>query len=413
MRGHPPWHPSVPLTEAADRVSSPSRRPDASARRRICLFTESRRPSGVGVHMLTLARRLKERHTVHVVAPGRDGGRTLLDRAEAIGVNAVALEVRRAKDEPKLRRWLTENEIELLHVHAGIGWEGHAAIYAAREANVRAVVRTEHLPYLITDELQRRDHASLMHLVDRLICVSQGSCSSYAAAGVPEGKLALIRNGIEVPAERNDASRAAVDDAAGAGVRDAARHALREDLGIRSSDRMIVTVARFTRQKGHRVLFDAIPEVLGEVPPARFVLVGDGPRRHLLKRRGLALGIDEFVVYAGDRSDVWDVLSAADLFVLPSLFEGLPLSLLEAMASGIPVVATEVSGTAEVVSDGTTGRLVPPADSKALAAAIVEALCSPRRAARWAAAARRDVAERFSAERMTRETEALYQGLLA
>src|SRR4029453_11595231 len=142
--------------------------------------------------------------------------------------------------------------------------------------------------------------------------------------------------------------------------------ALRAELIAGRPDYVILTPARLHPQKGHEYLLAAA----AQIPDATFVLAGDGPLRSELEVRARELGIAGRCLFLGERADVPDLLAAADLFVLPSLFEGLPVSILEAMAAGRPVVATAIGGTDEVVTTEQTGLLVPPRDPVAIAAAI-------------------------------------------
>ena len=129
---------------------------------------------------------------------------------------------------------------------------------------------------------------------------------------------------------------------------------------------VVLTVARLDEQKGHRYLI----ETAAQVPEAEFVLAGEGPLRPELEAQARSLGVDGRVRFLGYRDDVANLLRDCDVFVLPSLYEGLPLSILEAMAAAKPVIATQIGGTDEAVIHGETGLLVPPADPPALAAAI-------------------------------------------
>jgi len=165
------------------------------------------------------------------------------------------------------------------------------------------------------------------------------------------------------------------------------------------------------RQKGYQDLLEVVPGVSARRPDARFVWAGEGSLEGELRARARALDVEHAVCFLGRRADVPDLLAAADLFVLPSRFEGLPLVALEAMAAGLPVIGTRVCGTSEVVLDGVTGRLVPPGAAPELTAAILEALEQPERSTRWGAAGRERVEREFSAGRMTRETIAVYEEL--
>jgi glycosyltransferase involved in cell wall biosynthesis len=377
---------------AARRIEAES----AVARRRLCLFTASPEPSGLGEHMLTLAALLCDRFDVAFGCLPTGPGARLLARAQAQGIDTLPLDGRGCRTVPEILRlqfWLRDHGIDIFHMHAGTGWEGHTATIAAREAGVPAVIRTEHLPDVIADPDERRSHRRMLAHVDRLICVSAGAQTSLLAAGAPDAKLALVRNGIVPPAPR------------------ATRDVVRRRLGIPPAAPVALTVARFTEQKGHADLLDAVPAILAREPRARFLWVGDGPLRPEMTRRIRDRGLAPAVLTLGQRDDVPDLLAAADLFVLPSLFEGLPIALLEAMAVGLPVVATRVCGNEEAMRDGVTGRLVPPRDPAALAAAALEAF-DPKQGAAWGQAGRALCARSFDARRMARETAAIYEQVL-
>jgi glycosyltransferase involved in cell wall biosynthesis len=238
------------------------------------------------------------------------------------------------------------------------------------------------------------DHRRTVEQVDRLICVSEASRESYLAAGVPAQKLTVVRNGIHIRPAQADRTTALAR------------------VGVTPSSQVVINVARLAPQKGHHLLIDAIPTVLAARPNARFLLVGDGPLRDELAARLRDEGLDSRVRLLGKRPDVPDLLAAADLFVLPSHFEGLPLSALEAMGASLPVVATRVSGTSEAVVDGVTGRLTAPDDAAALAAAIVSTLSDRALARRWGAAGHKRVATKFSAAGMAHGVDKIYGDLI-
>lgn len=175
---------------------------------------------------------------------------------------------------------------------------------------------------------------------------------------------------------------------------------------------VIGSVGRFTEEKGHRILIEALVGVRRFLPGARLVLVGSGPLEGAFRRLVRERGLDEAVVFAGER-DSAGILPAFDLFVLPSLYEGQGLAILEAMAVGCPVIASDVGGVRDVVRDGETGMLVPPGDPGGLAEAVVKLWADPGRAAALAERARRVVREEFSVERMVREYGCLYKELTA
>jgi glycosyltransferase involved in cell wall biosynthesis len=179
---------------------------------------------------------------------------------------------------------------------------------------------------------------------------------------------------------------------------------------LNPDDIVIGAVGRLSRQKGLIHLVDALPRVLARVPRARLAVVGDGELRDGLERRAAELGVAGRTVFTGQLDDIASVLKRLDLFVLPSLWEGLPTVALEAMACGVPVIATDIPGTRELIRHGAEGWLVPPADPGALADAIVMAIQSPERAAGWAAQAR-PVAARFSMRAIAQAYLDLYREL--
>ncbi|WP_206362022.1 glycosyltransferase [Sphingomonas montana] len=348
-------------------------------------MTDSRDPSGVGCHMLTLASGMAASMDIVVGAPE---GSPLLADAVRRGLGVIASD---APDAAGLRRRIAHGGYDIVHVHAGIGWEGHGLAAAARDAGVGAVVRTEHLPYLLTDADQRAAHDAGLDMIDRLICVSDGVADSHRAAGVRPDLLTVIRNGIDaVPATRD-------------------RTAMRQRFGIGDAP-VLLMVARFAAQKGHDLLLDALPYVIRAHPDLVVLLVGEGPLLSPIARAVAARGLAGRVRMLGRRDDVPNLMAAADLLVLPSRFEGLPLVVLEAMASGLPVAATATLGTAEVILPGRTGWLAEAAAGP-LAAAICDALSDPDVRTTVAAAARDHHAAHYRADRMIAETVECYQGL--
>jgi glycosyltransferase involved in cell wall biosynthesis len=183
---------------------------------------------------------------------------------------------------------------------------------------------------------------------------------------------------------------------------------LKESLGFALDDPVLLVAARLDAQKGHRVLLDAIPLIQAEFPRVRLVCVGQGSLQEELERHVAKLGISEAVRFAGYYSDILPWLALADICVLPSFYEGLPLVAIETLAAGKAMVATAVDGTPEVIVDGRTGLTVPPGDVKALAAAIIRLLRDPALRGRLASAGREWVLSRFTQERQIRETEEFY-----
>ncbi|WP_374945011.1 glycosyltransferase [Sphingomonas sp.] len=345
---------------------------------RICLLTDSPAPSGVGAHLLALAKGLGG----EVVVAAR-AGTGLIERAVADGFAVKTI----GDDEDALTQWLARSAPDLVHVHAGIGWEGHAAVRAARAAGV-PVVRTEHLPHLLTDERQRAEHFGMAHDVARLICVSDAVAESHRAAGIDPALIATVHNGVAAHAP----SRSRAD--------------LRRESGFGDSP-VLLMVARFAEQKGHQLLLDALPAVIAAHPDTVVLLAGEGPLLISTARAIAARGLGATVRMLGPRGDVPDLMALADLLVLPSAFEGLPLVALEAMAACLPVVATDAPGNAEAVEDGVTGRLCGT-DPASFAAAVVDLLGDRDRLGAMGQAACERQRKLFTVDRMIAETRAVY-----
>lgn len=396
----------------------------------MCLFTDSLTPSGVGEHMLTLAAGLSDLD-LSLVCPPTDPGRSLLERAARLGVSALPLEVRNGAQAERLTRWLADRDVEVFHCHACVSVEGHPGLRAASAAGVPAIVRTEHVaemgavfplgqlrhlvssPYhrpgqpLTTEELARavaaehEDYLRKVACVDRFICVSRGVRNSFVRAGQDPRRITVVRNGIRPRPARSSASTT------------------RERLGIAARRRVVLTVGRFVDVKGYPQLLGAAAEVARANPDVLFIWIGSGPLEATLRSDVRSAGLDDVVLFAPERVDVADVLLVAELFVLPSLVEGLPLVVLEAMAAERPVVATRACGTDETVLDGVTGRLVPAGaldgtgDTCALAGAIVDILSDPQLASSYGTAGRLRVEQEFTAERMARQTAQVYEEVLA
>jgi glycosyltransferase involved in cell wall biosynthesis len=187
----------------------------------------------------------------------------------------------------------------------------------------------------------------------------------------------------------------------------------RRQLGFQDSELLIGAIGRLAPQKGFVHLIRAMPQVLAAVPNARLVLAGDGPLERELKDEAVECGVAERVQFLGFRRDILELLTAFDIFALPSLWEGLSISLIEALAAGKPIVATDIDGNREVIDNLETGLLVPPADAGAFAAALLRLLTDRSLAERLAVNARLSAESRFSMERMVEQNLAVYNRVAA
>ncbi len=365
-------------------------------RRSVCLYTPSFDPSGMGGHMIDLAAEYVAAVDVSVMAWATPAGRRILDQAEAIGARALPLPPPR---DPAFGETivslLEDHPVDVFHVHVGTGRENFDGARSARRAGVPAVVQTQHLPWLMGSPKHRVPFFRSVEPVDRLIALCDGQRRTYERIGVPSKLFTTVPNGIRPrgPGQGRAAARAA--------------------LGLDPAHPVVLTVGRLAVQKGHCYLIDAVPELATHFPDVAVVILGNGPLNDRLRAQAEALGAADRVHLAGFRPDARMLLNAADVFVLPSRQEGMPLAAIEAMEAGLPVVATQVIGTAEVVTDGETGILVRPEDPRALVAGISQLLADPDRRARYGTAGRRRYLERFTSRRMAADTLAVYEAVLA
>ena len=307
-------------------------------------------------------------------------------------------------------RQLRRNRIQIAHSYNF--YANVFAVPAARLAGVPVVVASIRDTGLGMTPAKMRVHRRVCQLADCVLVNAEAVRQWLIGQGYSADKVAVIRNGI-------DLSRV-VAPGAGAGLRRA--------LGLPEGARLVVVLARLVPSKGIENFLEAAAAVARSRPDVRFLIVGErfvsgegdsgaAPEiqyKESLQQLASRLGVGERVLFTGYRAEVADVLSQSAVSVLPSVSgEGLPNAVLESMAAGVPVVATRVGGTAEVIErDGVEGLLVPPRDPAALARAIGAVLDDRGLALRLAQEGRRRAVEQFSLERMVRATEDLYTRLL-
>lgn len=301
-----------------------------------------------------------------------------------------------------LYRFLRAEGIDVLQTH--LPYSGIIGRVVGRLARVPAIVSTEQQ---VSSGYRRRTRVLndlTLGLADALVCISRGVLESVAQHGLftrfamPQIRR-VIPNGVEVEAIQSRARRASPD--------------VRARLGLSAEDFVVGTVGRLERQKGQRYLIEALGELLAAVPRAKAVIVGKGSLDGELAALARRLGLEDRVRFLGERTDVFEVLTGFDVFAFPSLFEGLGVVLLEAMAVGVPVVATRIPGVVDVIEHGQSGLLVPPSDARALAGAIVDLARNPALRRSLVDTGRDRVARHFSLAASARMYAALYQEILA
>ncbi len=215
--------------------------------------------------------------------------------------------------------------------------------------------------------------------------------------GVDEKNIVVIHNGIDVSNYREQ--------------RTENREQRKRDLGLKEGP-VVGIVARLSDVKGHKYLIEAMRDVLAIHPAAQLLIVGEGKIKKELVKLSQALGTEKNVFFIPEVQDTRDVLSVMDVFVMPSLKEGLGLALMEAMASGRAVIGSEVGGIKSLIQHGVNGLLIKPADSKSLAAAILELLQNSKKRESLGKHAQDFISQNFSQEKMVLQTEELYLGCL-
>ena len=238
---------------------------------------------------------------------------------------------------------------------------------------------------------------AMLHLMNRVVCVSQGQARKVRRLGVPRDRIRVIRNAIEVARFDNPQP---------------AYRALLHGYFSGPPSRVVLAAGRLSPEKGFDVLIDAAEIALRSDPTIRFVHFGDGPMRGEIERQIEARNLVGRFVLAGFRSDVDQFIPHADAVVLPSHTEGLPNVALEASAASVPVVATAVGGTPEVVVDGESGYLVPPANPRALARRILDVLASEPRRVAMGQRGRQHVCDHFTFASQVRQYGTLFEELL-
>ena len=351
------------------------------------------------------------RWVVHLLSGPQTGSEgSLIENARDRGISltiepALVREIDPARDMValiRLTRFIKRGRYTIVHTNSSKA--GILGRWAAYLAGVPIIVHTVHgwghhdrqhplvrRLYILLEQITQR-------ITGRLIVVSPRNIQKGLADGIatPE-KYVIIRSGIEMDRFRQPARP---------------REAVRAELGIPLGAAVVGTVTRLSFQKAPLDFVAAAAQVAAHRQDVHFVIVGDGPLRADVEAQVVASGLAGRVHLTGLRHDVPDLMHSFDVFALTSLWEGLPRVLPQAMAAGLPIVATAVDGNAEAVADGINGFLTPPGDPQAMAIALLRLLEDPTLASRFGEAGQAR-ADEFSAQKMIRDIAALYEALLA
>ena len=331
--------------------------------------------------LVEFARRTdRERFNLRFVSLGTRG--ILADEIEACGWPVTALnqkDGRRIGLAFRLARLFRQWRADVVHTH-----NSRPLLYgapAARLAGVRRVIHTRHGQSYGASKADRRAFRLAAKFTDRLVCVSEDSAKLSLQEGISPERVVAVWNGIDI-------SRFQYEGPCANGP--------------------IVAVGRVSSEKSFETLIQAVALVQRGHPQVHLEIAGDGPCMPELRKLADQLGVSDRIRFLGQVRDVAAILGRASLFALPSLTEGISLTLLEAMSRGLPVVATAVGGTPEAVADGETGVLVPPRSPAELAEAILQILKAPELGRRMGLAGRRRVEAHFEVRRMVAQYEGLY-----
>jgi len=350
----------------------------------VAVFITSFHPGGTERQMTELIRRLdRDRFDVHVVCFHKEGA--WLPRVEAAApitsfpIRGFARPATLAQA-AAFARWCRTHRIAV--VQSCDLYANTFALPAAALAGVpvRAGSPRELNPDKSSGQIALQRQA--YRCAHTIVANSNAASRQLMDEGIPAGRITVIPNGVEL-----------------------------DRFGARRTARpisTIATVANLRREKAHEVLLIAAARLLVRHPGLRFLIAGDGPRLNELRELAASLQIANSVTFLGHCEDVPALLAEADAFVLPSRSEAFPNGAIEAMAAGLPVVASAVGGLLDLIDDGRTGVLVRPDDAEALAHALEDLIHAPEHAAVLGAAARDHVSRRYSFDRMVRAFEDLY-----
>jgi len=359
-------------------------------------MSSSSGPGGAEAVVAGLASGLDPARYRSVVCLFRDGW--LRERCDRLGLETHIVPMRGMLDLGWFRRFralLRGRDVALIHAH-----EFGANTYGTLAGRLGGlpVVATVHGRSYFTDRGRRRLAYRLVSRAATMVAVSEDIKRFVVeATGAATDRVRVVHNGIAPATPLTEGERAG----------------LRAELGIQPEDRVVTVVGSLYPVKGHRYLLEAAPRILRACPTAVFLIAGRGACERELRAQARELDIEPRVRFLGLRGDVPGLLAIADVFVLPSLSEGLSIALLEAMAAGRPVVTTRVGGNPELVVDGETGVLVPPADVERLASALVGVLSDAATARRLGENGLRRVRSRFSIDGMVTAYQAIYEAALA
>lgn len=346
----------------------------------------------------------KENFAIHVAShPGGEFGKKISEmRVSFLPVNM-------------LKRY---NLLTILKLISIISKKGIHIVHsqgARADFFARVAVRATHRPYLVStiqmpvegynvSVLRKRFYLFFDRFferyVDHFIVVSDSLKRTIAKDHqVDLNKISKVYNGIELDVYKPD-------------VLGHSSKEIKENIGIKSGDFVLGAVGRLIWQKGFEDLICSLPQIVKMHPEVKLLIVGDGPLRKSLQELAKGLNVNDSIFFTGFRNDLKEILSSIDLLIIPSLLEGFPMITLEAMAMEKPIIATNIDGITEQITNEKDGILVPPKEPNEIAKAIMKLFLNQEGARRMASAARKKVEHQFSVKKMIAETEKVYLSIL-
>ncbi len=295
-----------------------------------------------------------------------------------------------------LYRLIKAEKVDVVHTHL---YDGNKyGRLAAGLARVPVLLSHYHNVYSRRRIKYHLINRVLSFLNDRILAVSQAVKESVIRCDrISPGKIEVLYNGIDPSKFEGNFEDSGV----------------RRKFGVKPEDFLIGVIARLEEQKGHIYLFRALMRLIPDFPQIKVLVVGDGTLRPVLEAQVMEMGMSEEVLFVGTRKDIPEILAALDLFILPSLWEGFSMALLEALATGTPVIATAVGGASEVIRSGHDGLLIPPGEESSLAAAVREAILDPRKYREMGGKGKETVGRKFTVAQHLTRLQDLYLEVLA
>lgn len=295
-----------------------------------------------------------------------------------------------------IKRLLKKYDVAILHCH---GYKSDVlGFFAAMFTKVK-LVTTLH-GWWVGKELKSRFHNFLdlfiIRYFDRIVSVSQPLAEKLSRDKTLKIKTTVIPNCVD--SKKFETAKDSI--------------IIRKNLNITPHAKVMGTVSRLTQEKGHSYLLEAFAKIVADFKDTVLLILGEGPLKSSLINKARELGIEDKVIFAGFRDDVADIIATMDIFVMPSISEGLPMAILEAMAAKKPIVASAVGGIPLVIKDRETGILIKPKDSDSIYEALTHLLKDEKLALEIAANARKLLENEFTVDVMIRKYENLYRGLL-